>query len=72
MNWVLVEVMIEELMIKTFALLAQKSVYAQISIYHDSHNCNTVFDGIVNIGSHCKKQCMKLLGFCVIWLSLYL
>lgn len=50
MNCVLVEVMI-----KTFALLAQKSVSAQISIYHDSHNCNTVFDGSVNIGSHCKK-----------------
>ncbi len=67
MNCVLVEVMI-----KTFALLAQKSVSAQISIYHDSHNCNTVFDGSVNIGSHCKKQCKKLLVFCVIWLSLCL
>ncbi len=61
--------MIEELMIKTFALLAQKS--AQISIYRDNHNCNTVFDGIVNIGSHCKKLASSILCHLVKFIFLF-
>ncbi len=56
-------------MIKTFALLAQKS--AQISIYRDNHNCNTVFDGIVNIGSHCKKLASSILCHLVKFIFLF-